>query len=227
MPSISMSSSSMLSRFEQLVSAAPSDDRATVGSKTLDEALVLAAWTPVRRTPRLRIHRCRVRPVGGVAERAVDERLSLLLDRGGGADLVSDIEAAVRDQPLNERRCGALVVALYRAGRQADALAALRRTSARLRDELGLTVGPEFRDLERTVLNHDPSLLGPVARVIDATDRSDEIEAAIHSALSLARARAWDPATRLVTTALETARSSQDSRLVCQQPDRPGTNQLR
>jgi DNA-binding SARP family transcriptional activator len=66
--------------------------------------------------------------------------------------------------PLRERLCGQLMLALYRAGRQADALAAYRELSGVLREELGLRPSESLRQLERAILGQDPSLSGPPAQ---------------------------------------------------------------
>jgi hypothetical protein len=66
----------------------------------------------------------------------------------------------VASNPLQERLRGQLMLALYRSGRQADALAVYRQTSELFRDELGLEPGPSLQRLERSILEHDPSLDG-------------------------------------------------------------------
>jgi DNA-binding SARP family transcriptional activator len=203
-----------VTRFERLVSSSPSSDpRARLDA--LDEALALVRGPPFAGLQDYAFVGAERARLDELRERAIDERFGLLLDAGGGAELISEIEAAARDQPLNERRCGALVIALYRAGRQADALAALRRTANLLRDELGLSLSPGLRDLEQRLLHHDRSLFSPEATSAITSDRSGEIEAMVHSALSLARARAWEPALRLSTRALDAARSLEEPAMIC------------
>jgi YVTN family beta-propeller protein len=94
---------------------------------------------------------------------AIEERIDADLAAGHGADLVPELEALVRKHPFRERLLGQLMVALYRAGRQADALAALQAARHRLTTELGLEPGPQVREFERLILTHDPALAPPTA----------------------------------------------------------------
>ncbi len=72
--------------------------------------------------------------------------------------VIAELEAAVATAPYQERLWELLITALYRAGRQADALAAYQRVRVRLADDLGLDPGPRLRELERQVLEQDPLL---------------------------------------------------------------------
>jgi DNA-binding SARP family transcriptional activator len=94
---------------------------------------------------------------------ALETRVEADLAAGSGAELVGELESLVRDHPFRERLWSHLLVALYRSGRQADALAAYQRARRLLRDELGLEPGGELQRLERAILGQDPSLLGPAA----------------------------------------------------------------
>jgi len=80
-----------------------------------------------------------------------------------GEDVVGELEAAVGADPYAEGLWELLITALYRAGRQADALAAYQRVRARLAGELGLDPGPGLQQLEQRILNHDPALRGQAA----------------------------------------------------------------
>jgi DNA-binding SARP family transcriptional activator/ABC-type transport system substrate-binding protein len=93
---------------------------------------------------------------------ALEARIDAELELGGGPELVSELEQLVAEQPFRERLLGQLMTALYRAGRQADALAAFRAGRQRLSAELGLEPSPDLRELERRILEHDPAL-GAVA----------------------------------------------------------------
>ncbi|MFD8706008.1 BTAD domain-containing putative transcriptional regulator [Kitasatospora sp. NPDC059648] len=90
----------------------------------------------------------------------VELRARLLLDAGEGAGLVAELGAHVAEHPWREPAWGLLARALHRAGRQADALAALRRARAMLVDQLGLDPGVELRRLEAEILN-GPAPVGP------------------------------------------------------------------
>jgi DNA-binding SARP family transcriptional activator len=92
---------------------------------------------------------------------ALEARVEADLALGRHAELVSELEAIVDSQPLRERPRAQLMLALYRAGRQADALAAYRAARETLVEELGIDPGPALRELEAAVLRQDESLLLP------------------------------------------------------------------
>ena len=75
-----------------------------------------------------------------------------------GRDGVASATALVTEDPLREHRWYLLALALYRSGRQADALGAVRRARHTLREELGLDPGPELVEIEQAILSHDPRL---------------------------------------------------------------------
>jgi predicted ATPase/DNA-binding SARP family transcriptional activator len=99
---------------------------------------------------------------------ASEERIEALLGMGGDAALVGELEALIREHPLRERLHGQLMLALYRSGRQADALEAYRLARDRLVDELGLEPHEELQALQTAILNHDPSLTLSRRRSADA-----------------------------------------------------------
>ncbi|MGW5259597.1 BTAD domain-containing putative transcriptional regulator [Microbispora sp. NPDC004025] len=92
---------------------------------------------------------------------ATEDWFEARLATGESGSCVPGLESAVAGQPYRERSWALLVRALYRAGRQADALAALRRVRTLLADELGLEPGPELRRLEQAVLDQEPGLDTP------------------------------------------------------------------
>jgi YVTN family beta-propeller protein len=89
---------------------------------------------------------------------AVQDRIEADLTTGRGTELVGELERLVAAEPLRERLWAQLMLALYRSGRQAEALDAYRRARQTLVSELGIEPGPELRDLERRILAHDPTL---------------------------------------------------------------------
>jgi DNA-binding SARP family transcriptional activator/ABC-type branched-subunit amino acid transport system substrate-binding protein/DNA-binding beta-propeller fold protein YncE len=91
----------------------------------------------------------------------LEERIEADLAGGGASQLVSELEALVREHPHRERLRGFLMLALYRSGRQAEALETYRQGRQLLDSELGLEPGPELKELERAILAHDPALDGP------------------------------------------------------------------
>jgi DNA-binding SARP family transcriptional activator/pimeloyl-ACP methyl ester carboxylesterase len=92
---------------------------------------------------------------------AIETRVSADLAVSRHAELVGELEALVHDHPFRERLWGHLMVALYRCGRQADALATYKRARERLVEELGLEPGGELRRVEEAILNHDAALAAP------------------------------------------------------------------
>jgi DNA-binding SARP family transcriptional activator/WD40 repeat protein len=90
---------------------------------------------------------------------AVEALVEALLDMGDPVSAAVEAKARLVDTPFRERLWELLIVALYRQGRQADALEAYRRARARLADELGVDPGPGLRQLEAQLLAQDPGLL--------------------------------------------------------------------
>ncbi len=93
---------------------------------------------------------------------ATEERIALRLAAGHHAELVAELDALAARYPLQERLHGQLMLALYRSGRQADALAVYQRVRRRLDDELGIDPSAELRALEQAILRQDPALGAPV-----------------------------------------------------------------
>ncbi len=88
----------------------------------------------------------------------VEERIDQDLARGRHTAVVGELEAAIKEQPLRERLRGQLVLALYRSGRQADALAAYQDARRVLVEELGIEPGRALRELQQAILRQDGSL---------------------------------------------------------------------
>lgn len=86
---------------------------------------------------------------------ALERRIEADLGLGRGAEVVDELEALVGEHPFRERLWQHLMLALYRAGRQADALAAYHRARAALDEQLGIEPGAELRALEAAILRQD------------------------------------------------------------------------
>jgi predicted ATPase/DNA-binding SARP family transcriptional activator len=148
-------------RFEQLLAGAArlaADDDPAGASSAYDEALGLWRGEALTDLPlndvvaplRARLDERRLT--------AVEDRVEVELALGHHAEQVAELDALVADEPLRERRWGQLMLALYRSGRQADALRAFRRAQETLVEELGIEPGPELRALEGRILAQDESL---------------------------------------------------------------------
>ena len=103
----------------------------------------------------------------------METRFAAHLGLGGAGEEISELESAVATYPYREGLWELLITALYRAGRQADALATYQRVRSLLADELGLAPGPRLQELERQILVHDSTLgIGDrAARALEAHAR--------------------------------------------------------
>ncbi|MFI1566912.1 BTAD domain-containing putative transcriptional regulator [Streptomyces sp. NPDC020490] len=148
-------------RFEELVQQAATVEEPVGRVRVLSEALALwrgPAFAEYAGEPWVEAEAGRLTALRAVArERLLEARL----DRGESAVLIPEIEKLVGEEPLREERWRLLALALYRAHRQGEALAALRRARAVLAEELGVDPGPALRRLEADVLAQSPALQGP------------------------------------------------------------------
>jgi DNA-binding SARP family transcriptional activator len=102
---------------------------------------------------------------------AIEDRFEADLADGRGGELVAELEDVIAAQPFREQLHGFLMLALYRAGRQAEALEAYRRARSLLIEELGLEPGPALRELQAAILRQDPALeLRPIFRTALRSD---------------------------------------------------------
>jgi DNA-binding SARP family transcriptional activator len=88
----------------------------------------------------------------------LEERIAADMVLGRHTEVVGELRALVGEQPLRETLRGRLMLALYRSGRQADALHEYRQARRHLVEELGIEPGEELRRLERDILAHDAAL---------------------------------------------------------------------
>ncbi|HMG31949.1 MAG TPA: BTAD domain-containing putative transcriptional regulator, partial [Jiangellaceae bacterium] len=99
---------------------------------------------------------------------ALEERVEADLARGRAGELVAELGAVIAQHPFRERLRGCLMVALYRAGRQNDALEVFQETRRTLVEEFGIEPSARLRDLEAAILRQDPALDADVSpRVVD------------------------------------------------------------
>lgn len=133
----------------------PAGDTSQAAAR-LEEALPLWRGTPEPPDGRRGTSE-KTRWIEGHAAR-VEDRADAVLATGRAAEIVGELEAAMAEAPLRERRCGQLMLALYRAGRQGEALGAYQRARAQLAEELGVDPGPELRQL--AIVAQDASLDG-------------------------------------------------------------------
>jgi DNA-binding SARP family transcriptional activator len=146
-----------LRAFEELAGRARNETEAGARARVLRDALALWRGEPLAeiREP------FAPRAVARLTElrlEALSRCIDAELDLGEGASLVPELHGLVQREPLRERPRAQLMRALYRAGRQAEALAVYRDGRALLVAELGIEPGPELQELERAILHQDPSL---------------------------------------------------------------------
>ena len=112
---------------------------------------------------------------------AVEDRIDADLQLGRHAELIAELTSATAEHPLRERLHGFLMLALYRCGRQADALRAFQDARTVLGEELGLDPGPDLRALENAILNQDPELDPPRSAAVVRTRRHTNLVAGLSS----------------------------------------------
>jgi predicted ATPase/DNA-binding SARP family transcriptional activator/class 3 adenylate cyclase len=177
-------------RFEQGVAAASAEPDAAQRLAMIDEALVLwrgrplgeftgAGWADREATRLEALHL-----------RALQRRYDSLLALDLPADAVAELETLVQTHPLDERLWAQLMLALYRSGRQADALGAYRQARRQLVDQLGIEPGPELAELEHRILDHDPMLVTPAGTRVVGYRRANGASGV---------AEGWYPRTFLLT----------------------------
>ena len=150
-------------RFEHLVEEARdlTETDADAAAELLREALAMWRGPPLADLA----YESFVQPeIARLEERrwaAFEARVDADLALGRHAEVVGDLEAAVAEEPLRERLRAQLMLALYRSGRQAEALDAYRAARRTLVDEVGVEPGAELRALQEAILAQDPALAVP------------------------------------------------------------------
>jgi YVTN family beta-propeller protein len=147
--------------FERLLGegrAAQAAGRPEAASVALNEALALWRGPPLGEFEEQPLARYAIGRLEQLRLEALEARIEADLALGRHRAVVAELESLVAANPLREHLRAQLMLALYRCGRQADALAVYRETRRMLSDELGLEPGGELHALERSVLGQDPSL---------------------------------------------------------------------
>ena len=146
-----------LPRFESLVADAEAAEPEPAAA-LLREALALWRGPPLADLAYEAFAQPEIARLEELRLAALEDRIEADLALGRHADLIAELEQLVSTHPLRERLRGQLILALYRAGRQAEALEAYQDTRRTLVDELGIDPGRSLQELERAILRQDPSL---------------------------------------------------------------------
>ena len=194
--------------------------RELVDRRQLSQALALWRGPALSDCPALASN---ARQLDELRVSAFEEQIGAELERGGGPELVAELEVLVADHPIRERLLAELVLALYRSGRQADALAAYRSGREAL-VELGLEPGPALRDLELRILRHDPALLPAADPAPTAIRRRSRPRRALFAGVAVAVAAAT--AVAIATIASDHGRAAVPIRANTLLELDPRTNQI-
>jgi predicted ATPase/DNA-binding SARP family transcriptional activator len=148
-------------RFEQLVAEGrqlAADGEMALASATLGEALDLRRGEPLAEFTYAGFFDAERARLDELTLVAMESRAGADLGLGRHSELAAELEALCREHPLRERLWELLILALYRAGRQAEALRAYTEVRDRLVGEMGIDPGPALRELQARILAQDPSL---------------------------------------------------------------------
>jgi DNA-binding SARP family transcriptional activator len=157
-------------RFERLVAEGRRKLRAddpVAAAPTLSAALALWRGEPLLDVAYAPFAQAEIQRLSGLYLGAVEDHVEARLAVADPSELVDELEGLVQRHPFRERLHGQLITALYRAGRQADALAAYQDARRTLAEELGIEPGPALQDLQRAVLAQDPGLLASAGQVTE------------------------------------------------------------
>ncbi|HEX5582740.1 AfsR/SARP family transcriptional regulator [Gaiella sp.] len=173
-----------LERFESLLAAARehlAQEDPSLACELLDEALALWRGPALAGVELVDAALVIVERLGELRLTAVEARAEAKLALGRQREVIGELEALVPRHPHDERLCTLLMLALYRAGRQGEALTRYQEMRARLAEELGIEPSQTLRDLERKILAQELSLdLAPEAReirsVVVVPRRLDQLE---------------------------------------------------
>lgn len=156
------------SQFESRISAAArlrQSGKLEGAAAALEDALALWRGQPLADVASALYAVAEVARLNELRLRAIEERFDIALALGREANVIPEMEALVAENPLRERLCAQLMLALYRAGRQAEASDLYYRTRDRLVEDLGMEPGPPLQARLREILRQDQSLEKPPAIV--------------------------------------------------------------
>jgi predicted ATPase/DNA-binding SARP family transcriptional activator len=149
-------------RFEHIAAETPAEGR-LARSEQLREALALVRGEPLADFRYEAFASQEIARLEELRLAVVEERIQAELALGRYEEVVPELERLIAENPLREGLRAQLMLALYRAGRQADALKAFQDARTMLLDELGIDPTPALQRLERQILNQDPELAAPDA----------------------------------------------------------------
>jgi DNA-binding SARP family transcriptional activator len=155
-------------RFERLVADARATPDPGARAALLAEGLALWRGPPLADLTYEPFAQHEIARLEELRSGAIEDRIEAELVLGRAAELVPELESLIAANPFREGLRRQLMLALYRSGRQADALAAYRATRETLRDELGVDPGPELRALEAAILRQDEELLAAASAPVAA-----------------------------------------------------------
>ena len=167
-------------RFEQLVAKGQrlaADGEMEPASATLGEALRLRRGEPLAEFTYAGFFDAERAHLDELTLVAIESRAGADLGLGRHGELAGELEALCREHPLRERLWELLILALYRSGRQAEALRAYTEIRDRLVGELGIDPGPALRELQARILAQDPSLAPASAPASPAPPRIAQVVA--------------------------------------------------
>jgi DNA-binding SARP family transcriptional activator len=164
-------------RFEQLVRDARAGSP-TERREMLERALGLWRGQALAEFTFEQFAQAEIRRLGELRLVALEERIDADLELGRHGDVVGELEALVKQHPLRETFRRQLMLALYRSGRQAEALEVYQDARSRFVDELGIDPGPELKQLQAEILRHEAGIAAPGAAPV-VSDEDGEIVKAL------------------------------------------------
>lgn len=150
-----------IDRFESMIEQGGDlNDRPELAVATLEEALAMWRDSPFADLDEESLVPERVR-LSELRLGAIERRLEILIELGRHREVLADLERLTAEHPYQEELRALQMLALYRSGRQAEALRAFQATRQTLAEDLGIDPSTDLQDLEQRILDQDPSLGAP------------------------------------------------------------------